>query len=412
MQTEMLNLLQNKLKQAFILIALLGCLPITDAQVPDEQLLAGSAWLIKGDYQRAMESLSLAITRNNADDQLFIKRGIALLQLRDTDAAIADFSEANLINPQVADLWLAKAYTQTGDTEKAFEFLRNHLKSSFRISEDSIKKDPAFNKLKKDKEWIDLWNQEWYDDAEKILEDVKYYTGRNQLETAITMLDEGIAKHQGRKSLLMARSNVLMRQANYASAAGDLTMIINADKRDKAAYMQRGYAYLQAQRYKDAVADFTRALRIDPADFDGYLHRASAYAGMADYSPAIKDMKVYMKYFEDDLDAVYQCGEYYFAAGDYINALKLFNRNLTEDPNNPLYYKARGKAYLKTSTYRYAISDLTMSLDLNPNDAETWMYHGLAAIQSGDAQKGCSSLRKAQKLGSAEAVKHLMENCE
>ena len=74
--------------------------------------------------------------------------------------------------------------------------------------------------------------------------------------------------------------------------------------------------------------------------------------------------------------ALYQCGEYYFEAEDYINALKCFNRNLKEDPNNGLYYKARGKTYLKTATYRYAISDLSMSLDLRPDDAETWMYHG------------------------------------
>jgi Flp pilus assembly protein TadD len=84
---------------------------------------------------------------------------------------------------------------------------------------------------------------------------------------------------------------------------------------------------------------------------------------------------------------------------------------MKEDPNNANYYKARGKTYLKTATYRYAISDLSMSLDLNPSDAEAWMYHGVALIKSGNKSDGCSSLHKAQNLGSTEALKYIVENC-
>jgi len=42
-------------------------------QTPDENYLAGCAGLIKGDYRKAAEDFSYAITRNNADEQLFIK---------------------------------------------------------------------------------------------------------------------------------------------------------------------------------------------------------------------------------------------------------------------------------------------------------------------------------------------------
>lgn len=401
------------MKQVLFLTVLLGMIPVSaTTQVPDEQLLAGSAWLVKGNYSKAVESLSLAISRNNADDQLFIKRGMALLKIDETTAAIDDFNEANLIISQVADLWLAKAYARAGDKEKAFAFLISHLKSPFRESEDSIKKDPAFDNLQNEKEWIDLWNQEWYDDSEKTLSDVQYHIRKNQIEEAISLLDQEISRSPDKQELLLARGKVFNRQGNYAAAIGDLSSVISADKRNKTAYAQRSYAYLKTQRYKEAVADITKALRIDPTDFILYLQRANAYAGLTDYNSAVKDMQVYMKYFDDDLKAVYQCGEYYYAAGDYIQALKLFNRNLTEDPNNALFYKARGKAYIKTSTYRYAINDLTMSLDLNPDDAETWMYHGIAAIETGDVLKGCSSLRKARKMGSVEAGRVILEKCD
>jgi hypothetical protein len=51
-----------------------------------------------------------------------------------------------------------------------------------------------------------------------------------------------------------------------------------------------------------------------------------------------------------------------------------------------------------------------MALDLNPNDDETWMFHGVALIKSGN-DNGCASLKKAQSMGNAEAVKYILENC-
>jgi Flp pilus assembly protein TadD len=82
-----------------------------------------------------------------------------------------------------------------------------------------------------------------------------------------------------------------------------------------------------------------------------------------------------------------------------------------EDPVNSLYFKSRGKTYLKTATYKYAVSDLSMSLDLNPEDAETWMFLGLAKIRSGDKVNGCSDLRKAQQLGNTEVLRYIVDNC-
>ena len=144
---------------------------------------------------------------------------------------------------------------------------------------------------------------------------------------------------------------------------------------------------------------------------DIYKKRAEAYAGQQNWGSAIKDLQLFMKYFDKDLEALYQCGEYYFNAEDYMNALKCFNLNVKEDPNNAVYYKARGKTYLKTSTYKYAISDLSMALDINAEDAETWMYFGVATILSGNRTDGCSSLQKARQLGSTEVLKYITEDC-
>jgi tetratricopeptide (TPR) repeat protein len=395
-----------------ILIVILSFLSFHSYSQTDEQYLAGNAFLLKGDYSRAVESLSLAISRNNSDEQLYIRRGQAYLNNNETEKAIDDFNEANLISPNSADLWLARVYATIGNTQESLKYLQSHLKSPFRINEDSIKKDPAFNAIQGTTEWYALWEKDWYTDAEKTIADAEFYARKKQFDQALSLLDNAIIKDPQNAGLMAERAEIFQKQGNYASAAGDFSSAINADKSNPTYFAKRGYALLQSGRHKDAVNDFTKALKEDPADFKLYLKRAEAYAGLMNWQQAVKDVQLYLHYFNDDQDALYQCGEYFYSSGDYINALKYFNSNLKEDPNNALYYKARGKTYLNTATNKYALSDLSMSLDLNPNDAETWMYHGVAAIHAGDKSTGCSSLRRAQQLGSTEAVKYLMENCQ
>lgn len=418
----MLNLLQNKHcpvteqgRESITILALflyLFLIPLSSYSQPDDSYLAGSAYLIQGDFTRATESLSMAINRNNSDENLFISRGRAYLNNKETDKAISDFNEANMINPGSADLWLARAYSVEGNTAEAIKHLQSHLKSQFRIREDSIKKDPYFNSIQGTTEWFALWEKEWYTDVEKAIADADFYVRRKQFEQAVSVLDNALATNPGNADLVAARGDVFLKQGNYAAAAGDYSTAVNITRKPGNYLSRRGLAYLSSGRYREAVNDFNKALKENPADFKLYLRRAEAYAGQTNWQQAVRDMQFYLKYFENDMNAVYKCGEYYYAGGDYINALKCFNRNLKEDPDNALYYKARGMTYLNTSTQKYALSDLSMSLDLNPNDAETWMYHGLAAIKNGDKQNGCSSLRKAQQMGSAKAVGYLIDNCQ
>lgn len=416
MLMAMLNRLPNKMKKSLTPLFLLtaGMLYASGlfAQSPDEMYLAGNASLKKGDYNKAVENLSMAISRDNADERLFIHRGDAFLKLNDPEQAIKDYNEANEINPGVADFSLARVYALQGDVVKAVSCLKDHLGSAFRIEEDSIKKDPAFNRIQESAEWQNLWQNEWYNDSEKSVADARYYLRKRNVDQAISILDKALSKDPANTMVLLARANAFIKQSNFGAAAGDYSSAISKDKMLTEAYAGRGKANIYLGRFKEAVSDFNRVLKDDPSDFETYLKRAEANAGLSNWDAAVKDMQVYLKYFDDDLHAVYVCGGYYYSAGDYINALKCFNRNLKEDPNNAQYFKARGKTYLKTNTYKYAVSDLSMSLDLNAEDSETWMYHGLAAIKTGDAQNGCSSLRRAQAMGNTDAVKLVLENCQ
>jgi len=402
----------RKLAAIAAILVLLACGERASAQVPDENYMAGTACLLKGEYAKASENYTLAITRNNADERLFIRRGESWLKQKDYDRAADDFMEANLIDPGVADLWLARCYALSGDNEKAFTYLTSHLKSPFRIASDSIKKDRAFDLLQDSPEWYSTWQNDWYNEEEKLAAEANYYRRKKQPDQAQQILSSGMGEYPESIALFSLKGAVSYDQGNYAASIADYSRALEIDKAYIPAYRARGMAYLKAGRFRDAVNDFNRVLKDDPADFRLYQLRSEAYAGLRSWDPAIKDMLVVLKYFGEDQDILYRCGELYYQAGDYINALKYFNLNLRDDPNNSAYFKSRGKTYLKTSTYRYAVSDLSMSLDLNPDDAETWMFLGLAKIQSGDKENGCSCLDKAQKMGNAEALKYIVDTCQ
>jgi tetratricopeptide (TPR) repeat protein len=416
MQKDMQGKLLNNLTRTIVLlIAFLAGFFNINGQMPDENYLSGCAYFKKGQYPKAMERLTLAISRNNADERFFIQRGEVFMASGDFENAIKDFNEADILYPGVSNIWLARAYSLSGETDKAVSFLRSHLESDFRLPEDSIKKDPAFDRLQTTIAWELLWDQEWYSNEEKAVAEAEYYNRKQLYDEALAVLNKEIARNPSSKLLISSRGKVYFNQGNYATAIADYSAALNTDKKNvntiKNNFDTRGLAYLKAERYKDAANDFTKAIKDHPENFQLYLLRAEAYAGQDAWESAIKDVQLYLKYFEDDQHALYLCGKLYYGSEDYINALKYFNRNLNDDPNNSMYYKARGMTYLKTSTFRYAINDLSMSLDLNPDDAETWMYLGVAKIQSGDQENGCSDLKRAQQMGNAEAVRYIIENC-
>jgi tetratricopeptide (TPR) repeat protein len=400
------------MKKLFILFTVLSFSLVAKSQSPDEYFLQGAADLVHGNFDQAVENLSMAITRNNSDDSYYLKRGEAYYKMGDYGKAIEDFNEANDIIPDIADLWLAKAFAGEHNFPKSITALKNHLSSTFRLPEDIIKKDSAFDVLQNTDDWFTLWQNDWYSAEEKTEADVNYYVKKGQFTEALDLADKSISGSPANPVLYALRARTNFVQANFAAAIADYSSALNIDKKNNDYLFARGSAYLKAQRYKDALTDFNKALKIQPDNFDYYLERASAYAGLNDYSNAVKDAQFYLKYFDSDQKAIYQCGEYYYGMEDYLNALKCFNKNLKEDPTSALYFKARGKTYLKTSTYKYAINDLSMSLDLNPNDGETYTFLGIAMLATGDKTSACSDFQKAKKLGNGEAVRYIIDNCQ
>ncbi len=383
-----------------------------NAQNPDELYCKGVAGLHSENYNESINYLTSAIQYSPNNALLYLKRGEAYYKSGLYDDALADFMEADQLDENTADFWISKTYAMLGNQEQSLFYLKKHLSSEYHLKEKTIKRDNAFNDLQYSDGWYNLWQEEWYT-AEEITEDEVDYLMKKELYLdAITLLDEKIPASEDPHILYACRARVNLKLGNFKGAAADWENAIDIERKIPGYYIERGRAYYETGKFKNAVDDFTRVLRQDPAHFTLYLERANAYARLKEFTPAIRDVVTYLKYFENDQDAIALCGNLHYMNENYIEALKYFNRNLKLDNTKAEFYKDRGKAYLKTGIYKFAINDLSMALDLSPYDGETYLFKGIARFDSGDKEGACSDWNKARKYGEMKAVEFLLENCE
>lgn len=80
---------------------------------------------------------------------------------------------------------------------------------------------------------------------------------------------------------------------------------------------------------------------------------------------------------------------------DFEGAILAYNCAIQFDPQNALWYLARGVAYLYTSRYDEALADITQADTLAPNTAPTQYYFGAVYAALGQHQSAIGYLDKA-----------------
>lgn len=77
----------------------------------------------------------------------------------------------------------------------------------------------------------------------------------------------------------------------------------------------------------------------------------------------------------------------------------------------PDYFIGRANSYMATKTYKYAIKDYSMALDLDPKNVDVYKKKAQAHKLAGEMKKACAEWSHAAKLGDIESQDNLKKYC-
>jgi Tfp pilus assembly protein PilF len=394
-------------------IGLIFISSLANSQQPEDALMIDAFGKYQGGaYKDAVEAFNSLLTEKTKDEQkLKLFKGIAEYKLHNYSASIADLKPLTVIksNPE-ADVWLARSYAAAGDKQNALLCIEQYLRQSQDPFIEEINNDSVFSILYNTNEWFDLWQKDWLSDTQKAIRDAAYYLHKQDYDQAHQVIENEIAKGGSASRLIAFNAKIYDQGGNTELALNEINKALSVEASNLSFLEERAGFLNSLGKFSDEVDDLTLVLARNPENFNARLKRAGAALNSKQLDLAKRDIQLYMKYFNSE-DAIYLAGKISYASEEYLTALKYFNQLMNKQNPDVLYYRARGLTYYQTNLYDLAASDLSMSLDIEPNNAEANLYLGLAEYYKGQNKSACYYWKRAKNFGELKAIEYLQKYC-
>jgi tetratricopeptide (TPR) repeat protein len=229
----------------------------------------------------------------------FLDRGITLASQREWEMAIADFTEAIRLNPNLSAAYLLRGRAAYASVSNVYDIAENfaHVRASF----------TSGRQLSGEQTQV-------YDRAIEDYTDALRLDGNN----AVIYLNRGEAYTQ---------------KADYDPAIADFNQAIRLNPNYARAYISRGLTYNYKGDGDKAIADYNQAIKVDPNDAAAYHNRGGVYNDKKDYDRAIADYTQAIRLNPNYASSYNGRGFVYYSKGDNDRAIADYNQAIRLDPN-------------------------------------------------------------------------------
>lgn len=275
----------------------------------------GYEFLMKNDYQAALDDFNYAINLDSSIVDAWIYKGIAFFMLNEINNAFYSFDNALILDPNNNDIWIVI---------NILLIEKNNLKqpkNAVIVYQFLLKFNP--NNL-----------NAWYNCGYALLE-------LRQNENAIKCFDCAIEINPNLSDAWAYRGAALGRLNRYDESMESLNRAIKIDPDNHHAWCSKSFILLKLEQYQEAMAASDRALVLDPNCPSALSHRGTILANG------------FQKYNE---------------------ALENFNQALSYDVNNIGHWKNRGVVLLKLEKFEAALESFEKVLTLNLHENDIWDY--------------------------------------
>jgi tetratricopeptide (TPR) repeat protein len=217
----------------------------------------------------------------------------------------------------------------------------------------------------------------------------------------------------------MNRGISYLALSNYQKASGDFKKVIKINPNSIEACYNKGISLFHLRNYIRASINFKKAIHIDSAHIDSHLNLGLCYFNLNEhinsarsFYKAIEIDFEHTKNFINALDKhrsndsfsakisllLVNLGEEFYCQPDYAKAIKCYIQAIAIDDLCEEAYYQRGIAYIKTTNFLAAISDLKKVLLLNPSNADAHISMGLIRHYQGDFAAAIKEYNLALKI--------------
>jgi Flp pilus assembly protein TadD len=384
------------------------------------QLIAG-----QGRYEVKLKAVALSAGGNDAeaalvltglinaapDAELLLLRGDAYLRSGKVNEARSDFMAAESMKQGSGLYGLARCAAAGGEARAAVAYLEAHLKSQYRKGEPEIMLDKSFGSVQSSPEWKSLWKKEWYKGYERKGWEIENYLKIGKTDLADEVWRDLSAVYSDMPVTDYYHARILTARGQYRDAAA-LLAPLTASPEAPASYLTAlAEARAGEGSYYEAAMVYGKLISAEYPDPQLYLKRAAMLVKAGDRDAAKDDMEKYLGLDPENSEALGLIGKTYAEEGEIYEALPYLNMNVEKHPGEARAFSIRGDAWLAARTWDKAADDYTMSLDLDPENADVNLNLGIALINSGKPGDACHYLRKAKDQGNKEATKYLSKYC-
>lgn len=224
-----------------------------------------------------------------------------------------------------------------------------------------------------------------------------YYSGNYQNRLAYYENATRTTPRSGLAILNYAR--VLVMEKKYDESLVQFNKLVEMFPDSMNFRLRRAALFIETKQYSRMLNECQSIIAKDPKYADAYFYMGGYYN---DIGKRDSSYQIILRAIQaDSTNAMYyfNLGTLYRQDNNRGNALRNFSKALTLNPKLTNAYAERGNLYGEMGLFRESADDYEMYVKLNPADPNGYFYRGQAYCLSGNAEKGCPDLRKADSLG-------------
>ena len=354
-----------------------------------------------GDYDTAIDSLTIAISLDPSSVGAYQLRGYVHQTMQNLDLAIKDYDVAVALGSTDPDIYRRRgdACALFGDLDAAIASYNEGMEFDLGPADKAkflYKRGAAYYVNGEGKRAIDDFNAAIDSDPDFA----GSYMGRAfvrldkwEYTAAATDLDKCIEIDPGNANYHLSRAHLYLEVGQGAQAlecydtAIDLDASIASD-----CYYHRGIAHMQMEEFELAVVDFDVSIRLDPTNAGTYHMRGIANSVTGNYQQAVADIDRAAELAPDDAswsvirEAIINI---------FNNTFNEYDRAIADNPGDPVNWCLRGLHFLDHDYYHRAVDDFSQAIRLDPKMFEAWYNRGLAYARQEDSKQALENYNMA-----------------